>query len=365
MSTTPSPSAPASLPAPVPTVPEASLPVREHRYDIDVIRLLCSVGVIVSHAGATFLDAAGRKASGGAPAYWTGLFADSLGRFAVPTFFAIAGWAALVGAPPKDGARLRQRMVRLLVPLAVWTALYLLWGRWRGTNDGPIGDLALDSLFASVRPAYHIWYLYAYIPLIMALALIPMMRAGKRPWGVAAVLLAVAAAPTLAGDLSRVTDWDVPRFGWSFGAYQVIYAVLGALLIAAPAGAFGRRRLPWLLLAAGSLVAVIAYQHRIHYVIPNASLAIALLTGGFVLSLHRVRLPDRFRPVVSRLVDATFGVYLVHVMFEDVVAGRLVRADVGWPATVALFLVVSAAITVLSFAAVLLWRRIGLARLLG
>ncbi|MFJ6613153.1 acyltransferase [Streptomyces sp. NPDC091289] len=363
MPTTPPAPAPAQTTAQ--TSAETARPAREHRYDIDLIRLLCSVGVIVSHAGATFMDAAGRKPSGGAPAYWIGLTADSLGSFAVPTFFAIAGWAVLVGAPPKDAARLWQRMVRLLVPLAVWTAVYLLWGRWRGTNDGPVGDLALDSLFASVRPAYHLWYLYAYIPLIMVLALIPMVRAGKRPWGVGAVLLVIAAAPTLAGDVARVTDWDVPRFGWSFAAYQVIYAVLGALLLAVPAGAFGRRRLPWLLLFAASLVVVIVYQHKIHYVIPNASLGIALLTGGFVLSLHRVRLPDRFRPVVTRLVDATFGVYVVHVLFEDVVADRLVRADVGWPAAVALLLAVSAAITVLSFASALLWRRIGLARLLG
>ncbi|MEW2067399.1 acyltransferase [Streptomyces sp. NPDC007346] len=357
-------------PAPVGPSPQSSAvpgggAPREHRYDIDLIRLVCSVGVIVSHTGATFMDAAGRKASGGAPVYWTGLVADSLGRFAVPTFFAIAGWAVLVGAPPKDAARLWQRMVRFLVPLAVWTALYLLWGRWRGTNDGPIGDLALDSLFASVRPAYHLWYLYAYVPVIMLLALVPMVRAGKRPWGIAVALLAIAAAPTLAGDLARVTDWDVPRFGWSFGAYQVIYAVLGALLLAAPAGAFGRRRLPWLLLAAASLVAVVGYQHRIHYVIPNASVAIALLTGGFVLALHRVRLSDRIRPTVTRLVEATFGVYMVHIIFEDVLADAFVRADVGWPAAVALFLAVCAGITVLSFAVTLLWRRMGLARLLG
>ncbi|MEV4877921.1 acyltransferase [Streptomyces cyaneofuscatus] len=360
-----------ATPHPVPAAPSPPSPAarggapREHRYDIDLIRLVCSVGVIVSHTGAAFMDAAGRKASGGASVYWTGLIADCLGRFAVPTFFAIAGWAVLVGAPPKDAARLRQRMVRILVPLAVWTALYLVWGRWRGTNGSPIGDLALDSLFGSVRPAYHLWYLYAYVPVIMLLALVPMVRAGKRPWGLAAVLLAVASAPTLAGDLARVTDWDIPRFGWSFGAYQVIYAVLGAMLLAAPAAAFGRRRLPWLLLAGAGLVAVVVYQHKIHYVIPNASVVIAVFTGAFVIALHRVRIPERIRPAVTRLVDATFGVYMVHIVFEDVLVDAFVRADVGWPAAVALFVAVSGAITALSFAATLLWRRLGLARLLG
>ncbi|MEU0163101.1 acyltransferase [Streptomyces sp. NPDC006261] len=360
-----------ATPHPVPAAPGPPFPAarggapREHRYDIDLIRLVCSVGVIVSHSGAAFMDAAGRKASGGASVYWTGLIADCLGRFAVPTFFAIAGWAVLVGAPPKDAARLRQRMVRILVPLAVWTALYLVWGRWRGTNDGPIGDLALDSLFGSVRPAYHLWYLYAYVPVIMLLALVPMVKAGKRPWGLAAALVVIASAPTLAGDLARLTDWDIPRFGWSFGAYQVIYAVLGAMLLAAPAAAFGRRRLPWLLLAGASLVAVAVYQHRVHYVIPNASVVIAVFTGAFVIALHRVRVPERFRLTVTRLVNATFGVYMVHIVFQDVLVDAFVRADVGWPAAVALFVAVSGGITALSFAATLLWRRMGLARLLG
>ncbi|WP_411081985.1 acyltransferase [Streptomyces sp. cmx-18-6] len=364
--------APASAPAaalpeaPVATVPSARAgSPREHRYDIDLIRLICSVGVVVSHTGAAFMDAAGRKASGGAGVYWTGLVADSLGRFAVPTFFAIAGWAVLVGAPPKDVARLRQRIVSIVVPLAVWTAVYLVWGRWRGTNDGPIGDLALDSLFGSVRPAYHLWYLYAYIPVIMLLALVSMVRSGKRPWGLALILLVVASAPLLFGDLAGVTDWDVPRFGWSFAVYQVIYAALGALLIAAPAGTFGKRRLPWLLLAVAGFLVVILYQHKVHYFIPNANVVIALFTGGFLLALHRVRLPDRLRPAVSRLVEATFGVYVVHILFEDVLADMFVNADAGWPAAVALFMAVSAAITVLSFASVLLWRRLGLARLLG
>lgn len=59
MSTTP------PAPAPAPTVPETPRPVREHRYDIDLIRLLCSVGVIGLHAGSAFVNAVGRTASQG------------------------------------------------------------------------------------------------------------------------------------------------------------------------------------------------------------------------------------------------------------------------------------------------------------
>ncbi|MFD9503549.1 acyltransferase [Streptomyces sp. NPDC060035] len=358
---------PATAPSPEPT-PKTALqprPIREHRYDIDLIRLLCSVGVILCHTGSAFVATAGRTPFEGPATYWAGLVADSAGRFAVPLFFAIAGWVVLVGAPVRDGRRLWKRIVRIVVPLAVWTALYLVWGRLRSTNDDPIGDLALDSLFASVRPAYHLWYLYAYIPVIMLLAFAAMVKAGKRPWGLGAALLVLAAAPSLFGDVSSVTGLDMPRFGWSFGLYQVVYAVLGALLLAAPAGTFGRRQLWWLLLAGAALAAVVTYQHEVHYAIPYASVLVALFSGGVLLALHRVRVPERLRPGLTRLSNASFGAYMIHVLVLGVLTEALITVDLTWVAASALMAGVTAGTTILSFAAALLWTRLGLTRLLG
>ncbi|MFF4162248.1 acyltransferase [Streptomyces sp. NPDC001741] len=358
---------PAGAPAPSlspQTGPDAR-PRREHRHDIDLVRLLCSVGVILCHTGSAFVNTAGREASGGPGTYWAGLVADSAGRFAVPLFFAIAGWVVLVGAPVRDGWQLWQRIVRIVVPLGVWTALYLAWGRLRGTNGHPAGELALDALFASVRPAYHLWYLYAYIPVIMLLAFAALVKSGKRPWGLGVALLALGAAPSLFGDLSQVTGLDLPRFGWGFGPYQLIYAVLGALLLALPEGAFGRRGLWWVLPACGALAAIVAYQHGVHYAIPYASVLVALFSAGVLFSLHRVRVPERLRPALSRLAGASFGAYMIHVLVLGVLADLLVDAGPGLLTAAVLVVAVTAATTALSFAAALLWTRLGLTRLLG
>ncbi|MEU0131226.1 acyltransferase [Streptomyces sp. NPDC006289] len=347
-----------------PSTPEPG-PPREHRYDIDLIRLLCSVGVILCHTGSAFVNTAGREASNGPGTYWAGLVADSAGRFAVPLFFAIAGWVVLVGAPVRDGRQLWRRIVRIVVPLAVWTVLYVAWGRLRGTNDGPAGELVLDSLFASVRPAYHLWYLYAYIPVIMLLAFVVLVRAGKRPWGLGAALLVLGAAPGLSGDLAGATGLELPRFGWGFGPYQLVYAVLGALLLALPGRTSGGRRPFWLLPAAAALAAIVAYQHGVHYAIPYASVLVALFSGGVLLALHRLHVPERLRPVLARLSAASFGAYMIHVLVLGVLTDALVDADLSLPAAAALAVVVTAATTVLSFAAALLWTRLGLTRLLG
>lgn len=374
--TMPSPASPAGTPAPStsppPAVPAACdlpetarAPRREHRYDVDLIRLLCSVGVILCHTGSAFVNGTGRTASGGPGTYWAGLLADSAGRFAVPLFFAIAGWVILVGAPPKDGRQLWRRIVRIVVPLAVWTALYLAWGRLRDTNEDPLRDLSLDALFASVRPAYHLWYLYAYIPVIMVLAFVVLVRAGKRPWGLGAALLVLGAAPSLFGDISSVSGLDVPRFGWSFAPYQLVYAVLGALLLAVPAGTFGKRRLWWPLLAAVALAAVVAYQHEVHYAIPYAGVLVALFSAGVLLGLHRLHVPERLRPALTRLANASFGAYMVHVLVLGVLTDAFLTPGAAWPAAVALVVAVTAATTVVSFGASLLWGRLGLSRALG
>ncbi|MGW2177448.1 acyltransferase [Streptomyces sp. NPDC001732] len=360
----PTPPAPSAVPPGGQRAPDRR-PRREHRHDIDLIRLLCSVGVILCHTGSAFVNAVGREPSGGSGTYWAGLVADSAGRFAVPLFFAIAGWVVLVGAPPKDGAQLRRRIVRIVLPLAVWTALYLAWGRLRGTDDDPVGDLALGSLFASVRPAYHLWYLYAYIPVIMLLAFVVMVRSGRRPWGLGAALLVLAAAPSLFGDLSAVTGLELPRFGWGFGPYQLIYAMLGAFLLALPAGVVGKRRLLWIPPSLVALAAVVGYQYRVHYAIPYASVLVALFSAGVLLSLHRLRIPERLRPRLTRLADASFGAYLVHVLVLGVLTDLFVSPGLSLPGAAALVAAVTAATTLLSFGAALLWGRLGMSRVLG
>ncbi|MEV5160075.1 acyltransferase [Streptomyces sp. NPDC053728] len=354
-----------AAPAPMPQPAPEPRPHREHRYDIDLMRLLCSVGVILCHTGSAFVNTAGREAANGPGTYWAGLVADSAGRFAVPLFFAMAGWVVLVGAPVRDGRQLRGRIVRIVVPLAVWSALYIAWGRVRSTNSAPAGGLALDALFGSVRPAYHLWYLYAYIPVIMLLAFAALVRSGKRPWGLGIALLVLGAAPTLFGDLSKMTDLELPRFGWGFGPYQLIYAVLGALVLALPAGTFGRRSLRWLLPAGVCLAAVVAYQHGVHYTIPYASVLVALLSAGVLFSLHRLHVPERLRPALTRLAGVSFGAYMVHVLVLGVLTDALVDDGLGLPAAAALVLGVTAATAAVSFGAALLWTRLGLTRLLG
>ncbi|MFW6695531.1 acyltransferase [Streptomyces sp. MAR4 CNX-425] len=348
--------------------PRDAAPARRpgHRYDVDLIRLLCACGVILGHTGSEFINAVGRREANGAAAYWAGMTADALSRFAVPMYFAIAGWAVLAGAPPRDGRRLARRMVRIVVPMGVWTAVYLLWGKLRDTNEDPVRDLAVDAAFATVRPAYHLWYLYAYVPVVLLLGFVVLLRAGRRPWWLGAVLLGFALGPGLLADAGRAAGWATPSFGWGFGVYSLVYAAGGALLFSlSPRRSGPGGRALWAAVATAAAAGVLVYQTQVSYVIPNAHLLVAAFTGAVLLALTRVRVPERWRPRVKRAAGAAFGAYLVHLMVIQALAEPVVSADAGAAEAVALTAGIWAASVVLSFGAALLWQRLGLRRLLG
>ncbi|GGW84637.1 membrane protein [Streptomyces malachitofuscus] len=337
---------------------------REHRYDIDLIRLLCSATIMLGHIGAQFIRATGNDPANGSGTYWAGHIAEAVNPFAVPLYFAIAGWAVLVGAPPRDSARMWQRIVRNIVPLFVWTAVYLLWAWLRDRNDRPMTELATDSLFGSVQPAYHLWFMYNYIPVIALLAFAMLIKAGRRPWGLGAALLGIAVAPSVLTTVTEVTGRDMPASAWGFSTYSLAYAVGGALLFALPAGAVRWRWPLWVLLPL-SMAGALWYNTQIHYVMPNAHVFVAAMSICVLLLISRIRVPERFRPLLRKLAGAALGAYMVHVLFVEEIVTPLVSTGPSGPAAGLLLTALLAAVMALSFAASLLWGRLNLRRLLG
>ncbi|TDC68382.1 acyltransferase [Streptomyces hainanensis] len=339
---------------------------REHRHDVDLMRLVGSATVIFTHTSATLIHATDDDRANGPGVYWVGHIGDAMGAFAVPLFFAIAGWAVLVGASPRDEPRIWARIVRNSVPLFVWSLGYVAWAWLRDRNEDPTSDLAVQAFFGSIRPAYHLWFMYAYIPIMALLALMVLVRNGKHPWRLGLALLGVAAGPAVLATLAEVTGRDdLPSFGWGFGTYQMVYAVGGALLIGLPHRVSHRYR--WALVATllVSMAGAVWYDTTIHYPLPNAHLFVGVATICVILLLNRVRVPERWRPRLSRLAGAALGAYLVHVFFVEEVVVPIVSADLSAPLA-ALELVALVAVTlVLSYGASMLWGRLGLRRWLG
>ncbi|MDN3270834.1 acyltransferase [Streptomyces sp. MA15] len=340
-------------PAAAPEAPDRTAD-RERRHDIDLLRVLCTAAVVLVHASAEFIDAGHRT---------TGILGDTAGRFAVPVFFAMAGWAALAGAPVGDEARLLARLGRILRPMAVWTALYLLGAYLTGVSGAGTGEEAVRALFGSVEASFHLWYLYAYVPLILLLGVVVLVvRRRALPRRSLALLAVLAVTPALVGDVREITGWAPPDWGWSVSLSTVVYAVAGAALLAAP------RLGPRALWAAGAGVAfavLAVYQLTVRHPAAYGSVAVAAVTLAVLGTVARVRVPERVRPLVARLSDASFGTYLVHLLWVRLLAGPVAgRLPDGPWAPVALA-VTAVAAAALSFAVSVLWGRPGWRKWLG
>ncbi|WP_309062248.1 acyltransferase [Streptomyces sp.] len=329
-------------------------PGRDRRYDIDLLRVVCTAAVVLVHASAEFLDAGHRT---------TGVLGDSAGRFAVPAFFAMAGWAALAGSPVRGEAQLLTRLGRILRPMAVWTAVYLLWQYVSGPPLNGGAKEALRALFGSVEAAFHLWYLYTYVPLLLLLG-VAVLVLGQRAmprWSLL-LLTAFAVAPAVTGDARTLTGLPLPAWDWSVSLSSLGYAVAGAALLAA------RRRGPRPLWLAGAVVALVAltlYQLTVRHPAAYGSAAVAALTFSVLGAVGGVRVPEGARAALVRLSDASFGTYLVHLLFVMLLVRPVAQGlPHGFWAPVALA-VTAAAATALSFAASVLWGRLRMRKWLG
>ncbi|MFC7220258.1 acyltransferase family protein [Streptomyces polyrhachis] len=274
-------------PAPPATTAPAPPAARVRRHDIDALRVLCTAAVVLCHTAAEFIDAGHRTA---------GIAADSLSRFAVPAFFAMAGWAALAGAPVGSDRRLLRRLERIARPMAVWTLLYLLWQYVIGPPPDDGAKEAVRALFGSVEPAFHLWYLYVYVPLVLLLGVAALVLRGRGvPRWSAALLAAFALAPVLRGDLGRLTGAHLPEWNWNAPLYALGYAVAGAALLAAPREGRAARRPLWTAAALAALLALGAYQFTVRHPAAYGSAAVAALTAAVLIAVRGLRVPVRLR----------------------------------------------------------------------
>ena len=267
-----------------------------------------SVAVIALHTAGLALAAAGGVGADGALAL---VLIDSAGRFAVPMFFAVAAWATLVASPPADGSQLLTRAWRVCVPMAVWTAVHLLLALARGEiGAGGAAELAIDALGGPIRPAFHLWYLYAYVPFVLLLGGVVLLLRKALSFRLGVLLLAVAVAPTVLPTLPVPGD-DALAWKWMPALYQVLYGLVGAAVLASD-----RRILPrwaWLIVFGASVAGIAVFQLLVQFPAPYSTIPVAASMLALIQAIRGVPLPSRIRRITIELGRASFGAYLVHL----------------------------------------------------
>ncbi|WP_135538772.1 acyltransferase family protein [Brevibacterium sp. FAM 24630] len=333
---------------------------RRHRHDVDVMRVLAGLTVMIGHSGGVLIG----RSEEGSDAWWLGHLAEAVNPWAVPMFFMIAGWAVLAGAPPRTEAKMWDRIVRHLVPLASWSVIFVLGFNLFDTDEVNVRHDLVRSFLEAGRPGFHLWYLYAYIPLILVFGTLVLFWRNERPWRLAALALVLAGSTVWAPFLLDLVGSDQDAWKWGFATYQVVYFVIGAFVIQHA----GELRPPiWTLclLFAASALGVLWWESQKSYPIENANPLIVGLAISVILLVSRLRLGTRTKKIFARLASASFGAFLVHVFFLELFFERLYDVEAGPVVLVIQYLGFLAAMAAVSYALSFAWGRLRLRRILG
>ncbi len=324
------------------------------------MRVLAGITVMVGHSGGVLIG----RSEEGSNAWWLGHLAEAVNPWAVPMFFMIAGWAVLAGAPPRTEAKMWDRIVRHLVPLAAWSVIFVLGFNLFDTDEVNVRHDLVRSLLEAGRPAFHLWYLYAYIPLILVFGTLVLFWKGGRPWKLAALALVLGGSTVWAPFVLEIIGSEQNAWKWGFATYQVVYFVIGAFVIQ---HAHELRPPIWTLclLFAVSALGVLWWESQREYPIANANPLIIGLAISVILIVSRIRLGDRTKKVFTRLASASFGAFLVHVFFLELFFEHLYDVEAGPVLLVVQYLGYLTLMAAVSYTLSLAWGRLHLRRLLG
>lgn len=141
-------------------------------YFLDYLRALACFMVMLVHASECYYsDGAGISIAGRATGIWVAVY-DGMSRCAVPLFVMISAYL-LVPVAGSVGVFFRKRLVRVVIPFAVWSVLYatlpVVWGAM--TVDEMLAHLT-RLLYNFNFSSGHMWFIYMLVGLYLFMPVI-------------------------------------------------------------------------------------------------------------------------------------------------------------------------------------------------
>ncbi|MEU4425150.1 acyltransferase family protein [Actinoplanes sp. NPDC024001] len=351
--------APAVSPA---TPVAAEAPVRKARqWEFDALRVVAISGVVAIHVVGLFL--ANRELRG-TLRWWIAAVIDIGAIWAVPAFVMLSGALVLAPAAHAAGPRAfyRKRFVRILPAMIVWHLIYLFVVRiWLNEQALTVKGVAILVIDARVYTALYFLWLIAGLYLV-APVLVPFLQAGgpRRAYLTAAAILGwtlvVWIIPPVSGLLGVARP--ITLGAWTMWCSYVGYFVAGYALRNLVLR--GRALAAVALLGAVALAEVIwHYGNRGRFpvldaLLPVSAFGAAVATSAICIFLVAAGIGGLWTPaepvqrVFKQLSDASFGVFLVHLLILALVQRAVPVIKAGDDLTA--LLIAYAGILVASFA---------------
>jgi glucan biosynthesis protein C len=304
------------------------------RADLDLLRVVLCAAVILQHAILIFAQEPRYHVKSELVSPSASAVYEALRIFAMPPFFALAGWASIVSLRTRGTASfLRERAARLLLPLLVGIAVLgppIKYIELRGGRDLSLNGFRmvapLRQGFLEFLPQYytrialltwsHLWFL-VYL-LLYSLLLLPLLvHLARRPIVAAVPPTAWAYLPALPMLLLLAVGqgyWPyLPNLltDWTNTAYFAVCFVIGAGIAVWPGfGLLLRAEAPrTALLAACGLTIVLIYGESL-----VGRLAVGATAWGCIGASWGLveRLQPRRTAILNYLSEASLPVYIIH-----------------------------------------------------
>lgn len=292
--------------------------MKEKNYNLELIRMVSFILVIVIHVTNYFCRAYGRIPQG---EYIFSLVLDTVARLSVPCFFMISG--ALLLGREESLEKHGKRLLRFLIALAVWSAVYYFWNIFYMRSQYDVTHILYEPVEA------HLWYLYAMIPIYLVL---PFLQTMVRGMGInleKAFLIVTTAAVAgyyLMWFMGQEPYYDLPLVGDRIYAYylflgyyiykyrkhvKISQKILAGMCLLGLAAAF-----------AVTLGVTVAQNDHYEGALAYANPFVALASAAFFLLMLRlgkgnIRLGERARKMIDLFCGCSFGIYLIHILFLD------------------------------------------------
>lgn len=299
--------------------------MKKRETELDILRLLATLGVIFTHACGTETESAATRN------IMTFLIATV--TWHVPVFVMISGRFFLDPSREFSTAKLKKAIVRLVVAFVFWNviyqAYYILTDTYSNLNWKGI-------LSQSLLGPYHFWYLFMLVCLYAVTPFLRKIAEDRKLMEYFIVLFLIFEFLTMYGpDLPLVgatVSQIVTKTNFHFALGFSGYYVLGYYLRRYPLS--GKKELGLyilgivMLLFTGLATVWKANQGAegeewfSKYLMPNVVIEAAALYTFFANRINRVRFCEKASALISRLAEYSFGAYLVHALvlaFSEVI----------------------------------------------
>jgi surface polysaccharide O-acyltransferase-like enzyme len=319
--------------------------------DLDFLRVIGAFAVVWLHVSGDVLVDTSR---GFDVSWWVGNLANSMSRWGVPIFVMVSG-ALFLSRPIEESPWnfYRRRMIRLAIPLLVWTSFYtLITLRSSLNHDGMLvrNDLVINIMKGFPIGGFHLWYLYMCVGLYTLAPLVRFILDGMpQKWKVPMILITFIIA-----SLESTTRLSIGTGAAStFLCLCLPYLPYFAMGYVMRKHSVDRRYHFWALLlvavASGVLIAVLTavlfpWVGKLSWMVLHGGLSpfvivMTLCVYRAVIMVGWSRLSNKnVKVIVKHIAQVTLGIYVIHPFCLMALArfglcARFINPVVGIPLT--------------------------------